>query len=87
MIISLKKNYEGFEEVRNFVQKVPKFGNNISSADKEAVELVKIVSEKINRQKNPFRKNFTVTGAAPVLIYSTDTGRVLLLMEEELVKI
>jgi len=29
----------------------------------------------------------TVTGAAPVLIYSMDTGRVLLLMEEELVKI
>jgi len=76
LIAALKRNYEGFEELRNTTQKVPKFGNNIPSADKEAVELVKIVSEKINRQKNPFGKNFTADWSSPStnLLYGYWTG-------------
>ncbi len=65
LIAALKRNFEGFEELRNIIQKVPKFGNNILYADKEAVELVKIVSEKINRQKNPFGKNFAADWSSP----------------------
>jgi len=73
---ALKRNYEGFEKLRNIIQKVPKFGNNIPYADKEAVELVKIVSEKINRQKNPFGKNFAADWSSPStnLLYGYWTG-------------
>jgi len=76
LITALKRNFEGFEELRNIVQKVPKFGNNISYADKEAVELTKIVSEKINRQKNPFGKNFAADWSSPStnLLYGYWTG-------------
>jgi len=76
LIAALKRNFEGFEELRNTAQKAPKFGNNISYADEEAVELVKIVSEKINRQKNPFGKNFTADWSSPStnLLYGYWTG-------------
>ena len=76
LITALKKNFEGFEELRNIIQKVPKFGNNISYADKETIELEKIVSEKINRQKNPFGKNFAADWSSPStnLLYGYWTG-------------
>jgi len=76
LITALKKNFEGFEELRNLIQKVSKFGNNVSYADKEAVELEKIVSEKINRQKNPFGKNFAADWSSPStnLLYGYWTG-------------
>ncbi|MCG2821626.1 MAG: hypothetical protein L6371_07090, partial [Candidatus Atribacteria bacterium] len=76
LLAALKKNFEGFEELRNIIQKVSKFGNNISYADKEAVELAKIVSEKINRQKNPFGKNFAADWSSPStnLLYGYWTG-------------
>jgi len=76
LIAALKRNFEGFEELQNIIQKVPKFGNNISYADKEAVELEKIVSEKINRQENPFGKNFAADWSSPStnLLYGYWTG-------------
>ncbi|MEA2087494.1 MAG: pyruvate formate lyase family protein [Candidatus Caldatribacteriota bacterium] len=76
LIAALKRNFEGFEELRNTIQKIPKFGNNIPYADKEAIELVKIVSEKINRQKNPFGKNFAADWSSPStnLLYGYWTG-------------
>jgi len=76
LITALKRNFEGFEELRNVIQKVSKFGNNISYADKEAVELTKIVSEKINRQKNPFGENFAADWSSPStnLLYGYWTG-------------
>lgn len=76
LITALKRNFEGFEKLRNIIQKVPKFGNNISYTDKEAVELTKIVSEKINRQKNPFGKNFAADWSSPStnLLYGCWTG-------------
>jgi formate C-acetyltransferase len=76
LITALKRNFEGFEELRNIIQKVPKFGNNIPYADKEAEELAKIVSEKINRQKNPFGKNFAADWSSPStnLLYGYWTG-------------
>jgi len=76
LIAALKRNFEGFEGLRNIIQKVSKFGNNISYADKEAVELEKIVSEKINRQKNPFGENFAADWSSPStnLLYGYWTG-------------
>jgi formate C-acetyltransferase len=76
LLTALKKNFEGFEELRNTIQKVPKFGNNIPYADEEVEELVKIVSEKINQQKNPFGKNFAADWSSPStnLLYGYWTG-------------
>jgi len=76
LIAALKRNFEGFEELGNIIQKVSKFGNNISYADKEVVELEKIVSEKINRQKNPFGENFAADWSSPStnLLYGYWTG-------------
>jgi formate C-acetyltransferase len=65
LIIALKVNFEGFKELQNIIQQVPKYGNNIDYVDEEAVELVKIVSEKINRQKNTFDKNFAADWSSP----------------------
>jgi len=76
LIAALKRNFKGFEELRNTAQKVPKFGNNIPYADKEAIELAKIISEKINQQKNPFGKNFAADWSSPStnLLYGYWTG-------------
>src|SRR4030042_9629 len=65
LIAALKRNFEGFKELQNIIQQVPKYGNNIPYADTEAVELVKIVSEKINRQKNTLDKNFAADWSSP----------------------
>ena len=76
LITALKKNFEGFEELRNIIQNIPKYGNNIYYADEEVEELVKIVSEKINQQKNPFGKNFAADWSSPStnLLYGYWTG-------------
>jgi formate C-acetyltransferase len=76
LIAALKVNFEGFKELQNIIQQVPKYGNNIDYADEEAVELVKIVSEKINRQKNTFDKNFAADWSSPStnLLYGYWTG-------------
>ena len=76
LVAALKKNFEGFEELRNIIQNIPKYGNNISYTDEEAEELVKIVSEKINQQKNPFGKNFAADWSSPStnLLYGYWTG-------------
>jgi len=76
LISALKVNFEEFEELLNFLKQVPKYGNNIDYADEEAVELVKIVSEKINRQKNVFGKNFAADWSTPStnLLYGYWTG-------------
>jgi len=76
LVSALKKNFEGYEELQDIVQKIPKYGNNISYADKEAEELVKVVSEKINQQKNPFGKNFAADWSSPStnLLYGYWTG-------------
>lgn len=76
LITALKRNFEGFEGLRNIIQKVLKFGNNISYADEEVEKLVKVVNKKINRQKNPFGKNFAADWSSPStnLLYGYWTG-------------
>jgi len=76
LITALKRNFEGFEELQNIVQRVPKYGNNISYADEEVEELAKIASEKINQQKNPFAKSFAADWSSPStnLLYGYWTG-------------
>jgi formate C-acetyltransferase len=76
LISSLKANFGENEELWDFLKEAPKYGNNINYADKEVVELVKVVSEKINRQKNVFGKNFAADWSTPStnLLYGYWTG-------------
>lgn len=79
LLIALKKNFEGYEELQKIIQNVPKYGNNISYVDQEVEELVEIVSEKINHQKNSFDKNFAADWSSPStnLLYGYWTGATL----------
>ena len=60
---ALKNNFEGYEEIREFLLSCPKFGNNIEVVDSEAREIALRVSEMIRNKKNylgnPFRPDFS----------------------------
>jgi len=66
LVDCLENNFEGHsesKELRELLLSYPKFGNNISEVDDEAVEIVNRVSEKIRACKNylgnPFRPDFS----------------------------
>ncbi len=63
LISALKNNFEGYEEIREFLLSAPKFGNNIDEVDREAVEIANRVSDMIRARKNylgnPFRPDFS----------------------------
>jgi len=60
---ALKKDFEGYAELREFLLSCPKFGNNIESVDNEAREIALRVSEMVASRKNylgnPFRPDFS----------------------------
>lgn len=60
---ALKNNFEGYEEIREFLLSCPKFGNNIEVVDSEAREIALRVSKMIRSKKNylgnPFRPDFS----------------------------
>ena len=77
LIRALKANFEGYEGLRWYLQtEPPKYGNNAPYADEEAVELVREVSARINRQKNPFGASFAADWSSPStnLLYGYWTG-------------
>ena len=63
LIDAIKKNFEGYEDLREFLLSCPKFGNNILEVDDEAKEIAVKVSEMISSSKNylgnPFRPDFS----------------------------
>ena len=63
LLDALKKNFEGYEELRAFLLSAPKFGNNIEEVDREAREIALRVSAMIRERKNylgnPFRPDFS----------------------------
>ncbi len=63
LIDALKKDFEGYDELRSFLLSCPKFGNNIELVDKEAREIAIKVSEMLRSKKNylgsPFRPDFS----------------------------
>lgn len=52
LVDALKKNFEGYDELHEFLLSCPKFGNNIESVDNEAHEIAVRVSELIRSKKN-----------------------------------
>ena len=63
LLEALKKNFEGYEELRDFLKACPKYGNNHADADAEAVEVAKRVSQVVASQRNylgnPFRPDWS----------------------------
>ena len=74
---ALQENFRGYETVREYLQGEPsKYGNNDPEADRHAVDLVREVSLRINRQKNSFGRPFTADWSSPStnLLYGYWTG-------------
>lgn len=63
LIDAVKKNFEGYDELREFLLACPKFGNNIERVDLEAREIANRVSDLLRSKKNylgnPFRPDFS----------------------------
>ena len=63
LLNALKTNFEGEEELREFLLSAPKFGNNSEKADNEAVELTNKIADMVRSRKNylgnPFRPDFS----------------------------
>lgn len=63
LIDALKRNFEGYEELKEYLRGCPKFGNNDPEADAAAVELAEKVSHVIknlpNYLGNPFRPDWS----------------------------
>lgn len=63
LLSALKNNFEGYEELREFLLSAPKFGNNIEEVDREAADIANHVSDMIRSRKNylgnPFRPDFS----------------------------
>lgn len=63
LLDALKNNFEGYEELREFLLSCPKFGNNIEEVDNEAREIAIRVSDVLASRKNylgnPFRPDFS----------------------------
>ncbi len=62
LLPALKVNFEGYEDLRDFLKACPKYGNNIPEADCQAVELAERVSTAVKSMKNylgnPFRPDW-----------------------------
>lgn len=63
LVLALKNNFIGYEDIRDFLLSAPKFGNNIEEVDNEAKEIAIKVSNIIKNSKNylgnPFRPDFS----------------------------
>ena len=63
LLNALKNNFEGYEDVREFLLSCSKFGNNIEEVDNEAAIIANKVSDMLRSKKNylgnPFRPDFS----------------------------
>ena len=63
LIEAIKNDFEGYEDLREFLLSCPKFGNNIEEVDFEAREIANRVSDMLRSKKNylgnPFRPDFS----------------------------
>ncbi len=65
LINALNKNFRLNKELHAFLKSAPKYGNNDDYADKEAVELCRKVSDRINNQQNIFGCRFNADWSTP----------------------
>jgi len=65
LIEALKCNFEGFEELRDFLMSAPKFGNNIEAVDNETAALTSKIADMVRAQKNYLGNNFRPDFSTP----------------------
>ena len=65
LLDALKCNFEGCEELREFLLSAPKFGNNNDIVDKEAAELTSKIADMVHAQKNYLGNSFRPDFSTP----------------------
>ncbi|MBE6814020.1 MAG: hypothetical protein E7522_01060 [Ruminococcaceae bacterium] len=65
LLTALKNNFQGDEELREFLLSAPKFGNNNEAADNEAVEITNKIADLVRSKKNYLGNNFRPDFSTP----------------------
>ncbi len=65
LIEALKNNFEGNEDIRQYLISCDKYGNNIESVDKKTSSLAKRISETITSKKNYLGNSFKPDWSTP----------------------
>lgn len=65
LVEALKNNFEGYDDLREFLLSCPKFGNNIEEVDREAVEITNRVSDMLRSKKNYLGNSFRPDFSSP----------------------
>ena len=65
LIHALKNNFEGYDELREFLLSAPKFGNNNEEVDKETAELTSKIADMVRNKKNYLGNNFRPDFSTP----------------------
>ena len=65
LVKALKSNFEGYEDLREFLLSCPKFGNNIEVVDNEAREIAIKVSKMLRSKKNYLGNSFRPDFSSP----------------------
>lgn len=65
LLQALKDNFEHDKELRQYLMKAPKYGNNIAAVDKEAAEVAAKASDLISSRKNYLGNPFRADWASP----------------------
>ncbi|MBR0534908.1 MAG: hypothetical protein IIX14_00870 [Clostridia bacterium] len=65
LLEALKVNFEGYEELREFLLSAPKFGNNIDIVDKETSEITSRIADMVRAKKNYLGNNFRPDFSTP----------------------
>ena len=65
LVAAIKNNFEGYEDVREFLLSCPKFGNNIPEVDNEAAVIANKVSDMLRSKKNYLGNSFRPDFSSP----------------------
>ncbi|MBO5099315.1 MAG: pyruvate formate lyase family protein, partial [Clostridia bacterium] len=65
LIDAINNNFEGYDELRDYLYKCPKFGNNVDEVDKVMVEVVDRVSDIVEDCKNYLGNSFRPDFSSP----------------------
>lgn len=65
LLNALKNNFEGDEDLREFLLSAPKFGNNNETADNEAIEITNKIADMVRSKKNYLGNNFRPDFSTP----------------------
>ncbi len=65
LLDALKCNFEGYEELREFLLSAAKFGNNIDDVDNETADLTSKIADMVRAQKNYLGNNFRPDFSTP----------------------